>query len=209
MPTPSNPITLDTYFIVTPASEFVSKAYGNLNGTDLFFYVNETASLRVVNFNTNQVGNTSYVLAQNVTWVGVISLSGVVHVYYVDINGQVWYIPYTSFGTTHNPVALTISGVVTLSVCFTPQSSPPAFFMMVDNGIDHILHAANDAMFSSVISTTTVYNNSFNTALYVTRPNIAMHPLDTNRLTVHVQQITVSNDASQTGFYVVEVPGVH
>jgi hypothetical protein len=209
VPTPSNPITLDTYFIVTPASEFISKSYANLNGVDLFFYVNETNSLRVVNFNTNQVGNTSFVLAQDVVFVGSISLAGVIHVYYADINGQLWYFPYVTLGATVVPVALAISGVVTFSICYTPQSTPPnAFMLLVDNGLDHIVYAATNPTFTSLISTTTVFNNAFNPNLYITLPKAAVHPLDTDVLTIHVQQITVESDTNQTGFYAVQVPGV-
>lgn len=208
MPTPSNPITIDTYFIVTPGSEFISKAYGNLNGADLFFYVSDTHELRVVNFNTNTAGNTTFVLAQNAAWVGVVSAAGRVHVYYADRSGSVWYIPYTIFGATVTAVTLAIHNVLSFSVIFTPQSGPPAFLLLADEGIFHRLYVANDSMFTSPISTTAVYDNAFDQTIFVTRPTIAMHPLDTARITVHTQQIRVSDDFSQTGFYVVQVPGL-
>lgn len=202
------PISPDTYFIVTPASEFISKAYGSLGGTDLFFYVSDTNELRVVNFTNNAPGNITFVLAQNAIWVGVISQTGMVHVYYADGSGQMWYIPYTVFGATVVPKTLPIQNIITFSCTFTPQSGPPAYLIMVDDGIFHHLYAANDAQFASLISSTNVYDNAFDTSLYITKPNIAMHPLDTNRLTVHVQQITVLTDVNQVGFYVVEVPGL-
>ncbi len=208
MPTPNNPITPDTYFIVTPGSQFISKAYGNLNGTDLFFYVSDTQELRVVNFTTSVVGNTTFVLANAAIWVSVISVTGMVHVYYADLGGQIWYIPYTLFGGSAPATKLNQGSAVTFSCIHTPQSTPPAYIMMIDDGIKHNLFVAADPKFQAAISTLVTYNNSFNPHVYVTRPIITMHPSDTNRLTVHTQQITVLTSVSQVGWYVVVIPGL-
>src|SRR5271170_5331875 len=116
MPTPTNPITQGSYWIVTPAANFKSKAYGNLDGADLFFYVSQTNNLCVVNFNTNTPGQTTYVLAANAQWVGTISLSTVVHVYFADFSGQMWHIPYQIFGSNVVPTTIPITGVVNFSV---------------------------------------------------------------------------------------------
>jgi|SRR5579863_1163388 len=205
-------IPLDTYFIVTPGSEFISKSYANLSGTDLFFYVTETNSLRVVNMvstgGSATPGTTSFSLASGVKWVGTISQAGIVHVYYAIASGQLFYIPYIHFGGAVTPVSLTIGSAVTFSVLHTPQSIPPAYMMMVDDGIHHNLFVASDPMFNAILSTLITYNNSFNPLIYVTRPTISMHPADTNRITVHTQQITVLTSVSQTGWYVVQVPGL-
>jgi len=208
MPTPINPITQGSYWIVTPSANFLSKAYGNLNGVDLFFYVSQTLELCVVNFNTNTPGNTTFVLVTGATWVGTISLAGIVHVYYADLSGQLWYIPYIHFGATIVPKMLGIGSIVTFSVTYTPQSIPPAFMCMTNDGVSHNLFVATDPMFEAQISSIKTYNNSFNTSIYVTNPVIAMHPSDTKNLTVHVQQIVVLSSVSSVGWYVVEVPGL-
>ena len=205
-------IPLDTYFIVTPGSEFISKSYAKLSGTDLFFYVTETNSLRVVNMvstgGTATPGSTSFTLANGVKWVGTIAQAGIVHVYYAIASGQLFYIPYISFGGTVTPVSLTIGSAQTFSVIHTPQSIPPAFLLLVDDGIHHNLFVATDPMFEAMIASLITYNNSFNPLIYVTRPTISMHPADTSRITVHTQQITVLTSVSQTGWYVVQVPGL-
>lgn len=206
-------IPLDTYFIVTPSSEFISKAYGILSGTDLFFYVNETNSLRVVNMtstnSTASPGTFSYTLAQGAKWVDVVSMTGIVHVYYADANGNVFYIPYTTFGALATPVALSLTTALTFSVIHTVTSTPPSFIMMIDDGIKHNLYVATDSMFTTLLATPKVtYNNTLNTNIYITRPAIAMHPQDTNKITVTCQHIVVLSSVSTIGFYEVLVPGV-
>src|SRR5271167_4108201 len=133
MPTPTNPITQGSYWVVTPASNFLSKSYGNLNGADLFFYVSQTNELRVVNFTTDKPGNTTFVLAQNANWVGTISLAGIVHVYFADLNGQMWHIPYQIFGSNSTTLTIPITGVNNFSVTSTPQTTPPAYMMLTDD----------------------------------------------------------------------------
>ena len=98
--------------------------------------------------------------------------------------------------------------IVTFSVTYTPQSIPPAFMCMTNDGVSHNLFVATDPMFEAQISSIKTYNNSFNTSIYVTNPVIAMHPSDTKNLTVHVQQIVVLSSVSSVGWYVVEVPGL-
>jgi len=210
VPTPDNPITPNTYYIVTPASEFVSKAYGDLNGLDLFFYVNETNSLRVVNFNTDVVGRTSYVLAQSAKWVGVLSVTGMIHVYYADITGQLWHIPYQTFSGTFTATMIPISGINNFSVTSTPQTTPPAYMMMTDNGVYHTLYVtALDPTFTTLLAPSArVYNNALNPDVFVTQPTITMHPLDTVNLTVSVQSINQHTAISSVGFYTVAAPGV-
>jgi hypothetical protein len=206
-------IPLDTYFIVSPGSEFVSKGYANLNGTDLFFYITETKALRVVNMNSTissaSPGNISYTLAQNVRWLGVIQATGVVHLYYADDNtGQISYIAYTQFGQPFRVVSTTIGHAVTFSVTFAPNSNPPAYLMMVDDAVHLNFFAASDPQFQSVLGSEQAYNNAIDHNFYTTRPSIAVHPQDTDRVTVHVQQINLHNSTSQVGFFVLRIPGV-
>lgn len=207
-------IPVDTYFIVTPGSEFISKSFATLSGTDLFLYITETGSLRVVNMNSTisppnaQPGTTSFTLAQNAKWVGSISRPGIVHVYFADNNGQMKYIPYTLLGGPVVIQNLSMGNVLTFSVTYAPQTTPPAYMMMTDDGLHHNLFTANDPKFASSISNVQTYNNSFDLNKYITRPSIAMHPADTQNLTVHTQDINTHTSVSQVGFYVVKVPGL-
>src|SRR5271155_4567790 len=101
-------IPVDQYFIITPSSNVQNMpgAYATLGVTDLFFYITETGSLRVVNMNSsgsNAVpGLISYALAQNVKWMDVITMpgNGVVQIYYADTSGVIWYAPYVTLGST-------------------------------------------------------------------------------------------------------------
>ncbi len=207
-------IPLDQYFIVTPGSEFISKNYATLSGTDLFLYITETGSLRVVNMNSTisppnaQPGTTTFSLAQNAKWVGSISRPGIVHIYFADTNGQMKYIPYTLLGGSVIVQSLSMASVITFSVTYAPQTTPPAYMIMTDDGINHNLFVATDPAFHSVISSVRTYSNLVNPATYVTRPAIAMHPLDATRITVHCQQFTVLTSVSRVGFYVVKVLGL-
>ncbi len=80
--------------------------------------------------------------------------------------------------------------------------------MMTDDGLHHNLFTASDPKFQSSISNVQTYNNSFDLSKYITRPAIAMHPADTQNLTVHTQDINTHTSVSQVGFYVVKVPGL-
>jgi hypothetical protein len=206
-------IPVDTYFVVTPASQFISKAYANLNGTDLFFYVAETNALRVVNMNstgsTAAPGSLTYTLALNAKWVDVIAQSGVVYVYYGDLANNIWCISYRTFGSLPTPVLLTTVPAITFSTIYTGQSSPPVYQLMVDDGVRHRLYVAHDPLFQTLLVPAQVtYNNTLDTTIYLSQPSIAMHPLDTDRITVTFQQTLVSNSTTSVGFYEVRVPGV-
>jgi hypothetical protein len=210
-------IPIDTYFIVTPSSQFIHKAYASLNNTDLFFYITDTGSLRVVNMNSTvsppsaAPGLLTYSLVQGVKWLGVIAQTGVVHVYYSDASGNLFYFPYTNFGGNFPPpIALTITGTVTFSVIYTPQTTPPVYMCIMDDGLRHNLFVATDPRFQVQVTSqpTVTYNNTLNTAVYLTMPNIAMHPADTNRATVTFQETVVFTSANNVGFYEVRVPGV-
>lgn len=208
-------IPVDTYFIVTPGSEFISKSFANLNGTDLFFYITETRALRVVNMvstgGSAAPGSVSFTLAQNTKWVETVALAGVVHVYYSDLSGNLFYFPYTTFGGSFAaPVAMSISNTITFSVIHTTTSTPPVFIMVADDGIHHNMYVATDPRFQIQLTTqpTVTYNNSLNTHIYLFHPSIAMHPADTNRITVTFQQTVVLTSVEGVGFYEVRVPGV-
>src|SRR5271167_2637710 len=169
--TPNNPITQGSYWVVTPAANFKSKSYGNLNGVDLFFYVSQTNDLCVVNFNTNKPGNTTFVLVAGATWVGTISLPGIIHVYYADFSGQLWHIPYQIFGSNTIPVMIPITNVQNFSVTYTPQTTPPAFMLLKDDGVFHTLYVnhATDPTFNSLLAPATkIYNNALNPTVFVT-----------------------------------------
>jgi hypothetical protein len=207
-------IPINKYFIVTPSSQFISKAYATLNGTDLFFFVNETANLRVVNMQSGTLtatpGSTIFTLVQAAKWVDVIEAPGVVYVYYADPEGNVWYIPYRNFGgLVPSPVMLSTVQAVTFSTIFTPQTNPPAFMMMIDDGVHHQLYTATDPLFSALLAPVqTTYNNSLDLSDYITMPSIAMHPTDTTVLTVICQQVTVPPTQTSVGFYAVTVEGL-
>ena len=210
-------IPLDTYFIVTPGSsvETVPGYYAKLGNTDLFFYITETGSFRVVNMNSTATtatpGLISFAIAQNVKWISITTVPtpNVVHVYYADVTGRVFYAPYTLFGGTVDFKQLSqITPAITFSTLFSPTSTPNSYMMMVDDGIRHNLYVAADPTFNSLISTTVTFNNSLNTAIYINRPSIAMHPADTNKITVTCQQTIVQTSVTGVGFYEVKVPGI-
>lgn len=211
MPTPNNPITQGTYWVVTPGAEFLSKSYGNLDGTDLFFYVSTTSELRVVNFTTNKPGNSTFVLATDAKWVATISIAGVVLVYYADLTGQMWHIQYRIFGAATAKTQIPVTGVNNFSVTYTPQTTPLAYMMITDDGVYHTLYVnnANDPTFNTLLAPATrVYNNALNPAVFVTLPTVTMHPDDTVNLTISCQSINQHTDISSVGFYTVVAPGV-
>jgi len=207
----------DIYFVVTPASQFISKTYATLNGTDLFFYVNETNALSVVNMNSAGVtatpGSITYTLSVSAAWTGVVSLTGICNVYFADINGAMWYIPYKTFGgPPPAPVQLTDltpEPVVTFSVIYTPQTTPPAYMMMTFDGVYHRIYVASDPLFETLLAPEQItFNNALAPTFFVTEPNIAMHPLDTVNLTVFCQQLNENTSVVSVGFYGVAAPGV-
>jgi hypothetical protein len=207
-------IPVDKYFIVTPSSQFISKAYANLNGTDLFFFVNDLGNLRVVNMQSGNTtatpGSTIYTLAQIARWVDVIARPGVVYVYYGDYDGNIWYIPYRNFGgLVPTPTLLPLATAVTFSTIYTPQSSPPAYMIMVDDGLRHHLYVSTQPTFATLLAPNQVtYNNTLDTTIYLSQPSIAMHPLDVDRITVTFEQTVVATSVTSVGFYEVRVNGV-
>jgi hypothetical protein len=210
-------IPLDTYFIVTPGSTVQNQPgfYAKLGLTDLFFYITETQALRAVNMNSTNTtaspGLISYTLAQGVKWISITTVPtpNVVHVYYADAVGRIFYAPYTLFGGTVVFKQLSqITPAITFSTLFTATSTPNSFMMMVDDGIRHNLYVAGDPLFNSILSTVITYNNSLNTAIYINRPSIAMHPADTNKITVTCEQTIVSTSVTGVGFYEVLVNGI-
>jgi hypothetical protein len=209
-------IPTDTYFIATPGSEFLSKSYATLNGTDLFFYVTETGSLRVVNMNSvasppsASPGTISFSIVPKVKWVHALSQTGIVHVYYASTDSTIFYVPYTLFGgMARTPQPITTASAVTFSVLYSATSSPPCYAMVVDDGINHNLYVASDPAFSSALASPVVtYNNALDHTVYVTRPVIAQHPQDTNLATVVCQSTVVATSESKVGFYEVRLPGV-
>jgi len=210
-------IPVNTYFIVTPSSNVVNMpgAYATLGVTDLFFYITETGSLRVVNMNSsgsNAVpGLISYALAQNVKWMDVITMpgNGVVQIYYADTSGVIWYAPYVTLGSTVMFQSLSsITTAITFSTIYTPQSSPPVFMLMVDDGIRHNLYVSPNPKYQSILSNTVTYNNNLSSLTYLTRPSIAMHPSDTTAITVTCMQTVLLTSMTNVGFYEVLVPGI-
>ena len=208
-------IPVDTYFVVTPGSQFISKAYATLSGTDLFFYVSDTKNLQVVNMNSTVTsaapGSITYTLASGANWTGVVSRPGVNYVYYSDQSNNVWYIPYHTFGATFPaPVMLSSVGTaVTFSVIYTPQTTPPAYMMMTFDGVYHRIFVASDPLFASLLAPGEItYNNALAPTFFVTEPNISMHPLDTQNLTVFCQQLNEHTTIVEVGFYGVAAPGV-
>jgi hypothetical protein len=211
-------IPVDTYFIVTPGSNVENQPgfYAKLGGTDLFFYITETQALRVVNMNSTATsaspGLISFSLAQGVNWISVITQpgNGTVHVYYQNAVGLIFYAPYSVFGggISFKQVASVPAGVITFSTLFTNTSTPPSYMLMADDGIRHTLYVAADPAFQGLISTTVTYNNSLAPAIFIDRPSIAMHPADTNKITVTCQQTIVLTSVIGVGFYEVKVAGI-
>jgi hypothetical protein len=211
-------IPVDTYFTVTPGSsvQTVPGFYAKLGGTDLFFYVTETNALRVVNMNSTATNATpgliSYSLAQGVFWLSVITQpgNGTVHVYYQNSAGVLFYAPYALLGgpIAFKQMATVPAGIITFSTLFTNTSTPPCYMLMTDDGIKHTLYVAADPAFQGLISTTVTYNNSLATAVFISRPSIAMHPADTNKITVTCEQTIIQTSVTGVGFYEVKVAGI-
>jgi hypothetical protein len=198
-------IPVDQYFTVDPSSEFKSKAHGILFSQELFFYVADTGELRVRAFN----GLIAYAIAQNVIWASALTAADRVDLWYATADGAIFYIPYFHFGSgTLATEPIGITATLSFDVFYCLNSTPPVYCMVTDNGIAHTLYVANDPAFSSIRATKIIYTNATDPTHFVTRPRIAMHPLDTYRMTVHCQTILLSNSQSSTGFYVTDVPTV-
>ena len=197
------PITPDQDLTVVPAN-FVSRAYANLSGEDLFFYVTQaTHELRVKSFTNSNV----ILLAVNISYVSVIQATGVVHLYFADVNGVVYYAPFTNsnFSAPLNPVHIPVPSVKTISTCYAPNASPPLYALLIDDGTVHTVYTSQTPDFAVFKGQLRVFNNNIDHVHYVTEPVITVHPQDTINAVVHVRRITGA--ASQTGFYTCVLPG--
>lgn len=201
-------IPLDEYIPVAPETNFLSKGYLSLAGSDVFVYVSETNELRAT-----VLGQTTFVVIDiNVAWVSCTMAGSKGHIYYVDLLGGVHHIEYDSPGTPTTQPTL-IPGLpiaITVSVLYQPNTTPPVWVMMLDDGTRHhlITAAASDPGFTSILQQTIAYNNSLAPAFNTTQPSIAVHPDDTTNVTVTVQQTILSTQEVQVGFYVAVIPGV-
>jgi hypothetical protein len=198
-------IPANKFFTVTPATNFKSKASGTLNGVDYFFYVADNHDLRVKTFE----GVVSYTLAAGTQWVDTIQASDRIHVYFSSGN-QVFYLEFRHFGsgdTTPTPVGIG-SAFTTFSVNYAANCVPPAYLLLLNDGVNHNLYVASDPAFKTVLAASRIYSNAIDQAHYVTHPTIAMHPQDTNIATINIQQLKVSDGSTKVGFYVVQIPGV-
>jgi hypothetical protein len=200
-------IAPNQYFIGTPASNFKSKVEAQLAGVDYFFYITDSGDLVVKTFS----GVVSYTLAAGAKWVDIIPEAERLHVYWSDKTSNVMHLVFEQFGGgSLVPVATGINSAnLTFSVNYAAHSTPPVYVMLVDTGFEHILYVAQDPDFHTLLAPATrVYSNLVDPAYFVTRPMIAIHPLDTNVATVNVQRLKVSNNESKVGFYVITLPGV-
>jgi hypothetical protein len=122
-----------------------------------------------------------------------------------------WHIPYQIFGLSMIPTSIPITGVVNFSVTHTPQTTPPAYMILTDDGVFHTLYVnnANDPTFNTLLAPATrIYNNALNPSVFITQPTVNMHPLDTQNITVSCQSINQHTAISSVGFYTVVAPGV-
>jgi hypothetical protein len=200
-------IPSNTYFTETPATNFKSKAVATLNGVDYVFYIAGNNDLLVKVFG----GVISYQLAVNARWVDTIQGTDRIHLYYtLRSDDLVRYLPFQHFGSGDlNPVATSISGAsTTFSVNFAPNTVPPAYLLILNDGVNHDLFVSGDPDFSTIIGSKRTYSNALDHTFYVTRPTIAIHPQDTNIVTIHTQRIKIFDSTSKVGFYVVQIPGV-
>jgi hypothetical protein len=199
-------IPANTFFTVTPATNFKSKATGTLNGTDYFFYIADNNDLNVKTFS----GIQSYTLAVDALWVDTIQGSDRIHVYYSLRTGQIFYQAFMHFGAGDlTPIATAIgSAAVSFSVNFAPNCVPPAYLLLLNDGVNHNLYSSANPAFSPILAQARIFSNLVDNAHYVTRPSLSIHAQDTNVVTIDVQQIRVNDGHSKVGFYVVRIPGV-
>lgn len=200
------PISANQFFTVNPATNFQSKATGTVGGTDYFFFVSDAGDLQVSTL-ANPIG---LILASGVRWVDTITAADRIHVYYSLLNNEVIYQEFRSFSLGNIPPQPTgITGAfTTFSVNFAPNCVPAAYLLLLNDGVNHNLFVARDPAFQMALANKRIYSNILDHTHYVTRPTIAIHPQDTNIVTINVQRIKVSDGSSQVGFYVVQIPGV-
>lgn len=210
-------ILQDHYFDPTAVgSNLINHGYGNLAGADVFFYISLTNELRVKqsNASSTQGQSTVQILVTDVKWMSVIQQppQGIVHLYWSNFAGAMFYAPYTATNFTQNviPQALSFSTTFTFSATFAPNCSPAAYCMIVDDGTRHTIYTSATPNFSSILGSTVSYNNNVAPSTYVNRPVIAVHPLDTNIATIHAQFVSLPAPpgVQSVGFYVAKLPGV-
>lgn len=201
-------IPLDTYIAIAPETDYIAKGHINLGGTDIFIYISDTNELRSV-----ALGETTFnSLVENVSWVTVWQPDPThSHIYYIDQAAQVWHVEYDQYGPLVNTPHM-IAGVplcVTIDVLDAPNTTPPVWVMILDDGAKHHIFTSATPDFGTILQSEIVYNNLLDHTYYNTLPTIALHPLDTVNLTVSIQQ---QNLASPTiydvGFYIIQIPGV-
>jgi hypothetical protein len=211
------PILQDHYFDPTAVgSNLTARGYGNLAGADVFFYISTTNELRVKQNNSTTLSglSTIQILVTGVQWLSVIQQppQGVVHLYWSTMAGVMFYAPYTArnFSEPIAPVSLPFSTAYTFSTTFAANGTPPAYCMLIDDGTKHTLYTSAVPTFATLLGTQVVYNNATNPAVYVNKPVLAVHPLDTNVATVNVQYIQLPSPpgVQKVGFYVTFLPGV-
>jgi hypothetical protein len=212
------PILQDHYFDPTAVgSNLGARGYGNLAGADVFFYISTSSELRVKQANSSTLSGLSTIqilVTGGVQWLSVIQQppQGVVHLYWTNTNGAMFYAPYTArnFSEPISPVSLPFSTAYTFSTTYAQHGTPPAYCMLVDDGTRHTLYTSATPDFSTLLGTQVVYNNNTNLAVYINKPVIAVHPLDTNVATVIVQHVDLPSPPGiqKVGFYVTFLPGV-
>lgn len=193
-------------YTTVAADNFISRVYANLQGVDLFFYISVTNELRA-----KRVDNPNFhLLATGVTWVSTIPAADKVHLYYSDMLGTVYYAPFQNqnFVTGLNFTATGIGSAQNFSTVYAANATPPVYVMVVDDGVYHNLVVADDPAFSSIRTSTQVFDNVIDSDYYVTLPVAAIHPEDTNRITINCEKLKRADNTTQVGFYVVKIPGV-
>lgn len=198
-------IPLDQYTTAVPAS-FITRAYANLSGLDLFFFVSSTNELRVKQANNSNIRT----LQTGVRWMCLIQGTGIVHLYYSLLNSSMYYASFQvqNFVSGIVPVTMGLSSFASFSACYCPNSTPPAYDLIIDDGTRHTLYTSGVPDFSVQLGKLTTFNNSVDRTYLVNYPIIAIHPNDTNSVTINCQRTTVSNGFSEVGFYAVKLPGV-
>lgn len=208
-------IPQDQYFDPTAVgSNLLARGYGNLAGNDVFFYISTTNELRVkqANSSVTQGLSTIQILAIGIRWLCVIQQppQGIVHLYFSHLDGTMYYAPYTAanFTSPISPTPLPFSSNFTFSATLAPNSSPVAYVIVIDDGVRHTLYTSTSPKFAPLLGTQQIFNNSVDQTHYVNNPTVAMHPLDTNSVTVICERTPLPSGSPEVGFYAVKLPGV-
>jgi hypothetical protein len=209
------PIPQDQYFDPTAVgSNFGARGYANLAGADVFFYISTTNELRAkaTSAAATQGLATVQILFTGVQWLAVIQQppQGVAHLYFSTLDGVIHYARYTAanFSTPIAPVQIGISTNFTFSATLCPNSTPPVYALLVDDGTRHKLYTSVNANFAPILGSSTVFNNSLDLTVYVNQPVVAIHPLDTNIVTINCLHTVLQGSVQKVGFYVAKLPGV-